>query len=105
VSIAPRTGCQKGLQAAPEVAEDHRLATRVTAHYTGRVAADESVRLGSVDRGKPFNFTVGVETGHKDGTGLPRLMRAALLEITLQNMVTGASGPSKRFRQCYTSFR
>lgn len=56
----------------------------VTAHYTGTLKSDGSKFDSSVDRGKPFNFTIGqgqVIQGWDEGFGSMKIGEKAMLEI------------------------
>ena len=57
----------------------------VTAHYTGTLKADGSKFDSSVDRGKPFKFTIGqgqVIKGWDEGFASMKIGEKAILEIT-----------------------
>lgn len=87
VSVAQDGGVKKKiLQAAPEGALGPPPADYVvTAHYTGRLASDGSKFDSSVDRGKPFQFTIGkgqVIKGWDEGFASMKIGEKALLEIS-----------------------
>jgi peptidylprolyl isomerase len=100
VSIAQDGGVKKRItQAAPEGARGPpAIGNDVTAHYTGRVAADGSKFDSSVDRGKPFNFTVGVGQviqGWDEGFASMKVGEKALLEITPEYGYGASGSPPK----------
>lgn len=86
VSIAQDGGVKKRiLQAAPEDARGPPpIGFEVTAHYTGTLASDGSKFDSSVDRGKPFVFTIGqgqVIKGWDEGFASMKVGEKALLVI------------------------
>jgi peptidylprolyl isomerase len=100
VSTAQDGGVKKRItQAAPEGAEGPPLiGHEVTAHYTGRVAADGSKFDSSVDRGKPFKFTVGIGQvikGWDEGFASMKVGEKALLEITPEYGYGASGSPPK----------
>jgi peptidylprolyl isomerase len=87
VSIKQDGGVKKIiLQAAPEDASGPPpVGNEVTAHYTGTLASDGSKFDSSVDRGKPFKFTLGqgqVIQGWDEGFASMKVGEKAMLKIT-----------------------
>jgi FKBP-type peptidyl-prolyl cis-trans isomerase len=87
VSKAQDGGVKKKiLLAAPEgAAGPPPKNVEVTAHYTGTLASDGTKFDSSVDRGKPFKFTIGkgqVIKGWDEGFASMKVGEKALLEIT-----------------------
>ena len=100
VSIAQDGGVKKRItQAAPEGAQGPpAIGNEVTAHYTGRLAADGSKFDSSVDRGKPLNFTLGVGQvirGWDEGFASMKVGEKALLEITPEYGYGASGSPPK----------
>jgi len=86
VSIAQDGGVlKKILQPPPEDAEGPPpQGTVVTAHYTGTLESDGSKFDSSVDRGKPFQFTIGqgqVIRGWDEGFASMKVGEKAILKI------------------------
>lgn len=86
VSIAQDGGVTKEiLQAAPEGAKGPPpKGMQVTAHYTGTLESDGSKFDSSVDRGKPFEFTIGqgqVIRGWDEGFASMNVGEKAILTI------------------------
>lgn len=87
VSLAQDGGVKKKiLTEAPSGAEGPPpIGYEVTAHYTGTLKADGSKFDSSVDRGKPFKFTIGegqVIKGWDEGFASMKIGEKALLEIS-----------------------
>jgi peptidylprolyl isomerase len=87
VSIKQDGGVKKQIiQAAPDDASGPPpTGNEVTAHYTGTLASDGSKFDSSVDRGKPFKFTLGqgqVIQGWDEGFASMKVGEKAMLEIT-----------------------
>jgi peptidylprolyl isomerase len=100
VSIAQDGGVKKKItQEAPEDARGPPpIGNEVTAHYTGRVAADGTKFDSSVDRGKPFSFTVGVGQvikGWDEGFASMKVGEKAVLEITPEYGYGQSGSPPK----------
>jgi len=87
VSLAQDGGVKKRImKAAPDDARGPPpLNYRVTAHYTGTLASDGSKFDSSLDRGKPFTFTIGkgeVIKGWDEGFASMKVGEKALLVIS-----------------------
>jgi peptidylprolyl isomerase len=100
VSTAQDGGVKKRItQAAPEGAQGPpAIGNEVTAHYTGRLAADGSKFDSSVDRGTPLTFTVGVGQvikGWDEGFASMKVGEKALLEITPEYGYGASGSPPK----------
>jgi peptidylprolyl isomerase len=100
VSIAQDGGVKKKiLQSAPEFADGPPPAgTEVTAHYTGTLKSDNSKFDSSVDRGKPFKFTLGkgqVIKGWDEGFASMKVGEKAILEITSEYGYGKSGSPPK----------
>jgi peptidylprolyl isomerase len=100
VSIAQDGGVKKTiLQAAPEDARGPPpKGYEVQAHYTGTLASDGSKFDSSVDRGKPFKFTIGqgqVIKGWDEGFASMKVGEKALLVITPEYGYGTAGSPPK----------
>jgi len=96
VSLAKDGGVKKKIvQAAPDDAKGPPpTGYQVTAHYTGTLASDGSKFDSSVDRGKPFEFTIGegqVIRGWDEGFASMKVGEKAILEIQ-PDYGYGASG-------------
>jgi peptidylprolyl isomerase len=95
VSVAQDGGVKKKiLKAAAEDAEIPPIGTVVEAHYTGTLAADGSKFDSSVDRGRPFTFTIGqgqVIKGWDEGFASMKVGEKAILQIQ-PDYGYGASG-------------
>lgn len=86
VSFSKDGGVEKKiLKAAPDDAEGPPPnGTVVTAHYTGTLESDGSKFDSSVDRGKPFSFTIGqgqVIKGWDEGFASMKVGEKAMLKI------------------------
>ena len=100
VSISQDGGVQKRiLQAAPEGASGPPpKGYEVTAHYTGTLASDGTKFDSSVDRGKPFKFTIGqgqVIKGWDEGFASMKVGEKALLIITAEYGYGARGSPPK----------
>mmetsp|Transcript_5974 Transcript_5974/g.9973 ORF Transcript_5974/g.9973 Transcript_5974/m.9973 type:complete len:491 (+) Transcript_5974:115-1587(+) len=100
VSIAQDGGVKKRiLQAAPEDARGPPpKGFEVTAHYTGTLASDGSKFDSSVDRGKPFKFTLGqgqVIKGWDEGFASMKVGEKALLVISPEYGYGAQGSPPK----------
>jgi len=96
VSVAQDGGVKKRIiKAAPDDARGPPpMNYKVTAHYTGTLASDGSKFDSSLDRGKPFNFTIGkgeVIKGWDEGFASMKVGEKALLVIS-PDYGYGASG-------------
>jgi peptidylprolyl isomerase len=100
VSIAQDGGVKKRItQAAPEGAlGPPPLGYEVTAHYTGTIAADGTKFDSSLDRGKPFQFTIGqgqVIQGWDEGFASMKVGEKAVLEISSEYGYGVSGSPPK----------
>jgi peptidylprolyl isomerase len=100
VSIAQDGGVKKRItQAAPEGARGPpAIGNEVTAHYTGRLAADGSKFDSSFDRSQPLNFTLGVGQvirGWDEGFASMKVGEKAQLEITPEYGYGASGSPPK----------
>ena len=96
VSVAQDGGVKKKiLQEAPADAEGPPPdGYQIQAHYTGTLASDGTKFDSSVDRGKPFEFTIGkgqVIRGWDEGFASMKVGEKAILEIQ-PSYGYGASG-------------
>lgn len=100
VSIAQDGGVKKRiLQEAPEDASGPPpKGFEVTAHYTGTLASDGTKFDSSVDRGKPFKFTIGqgqVIKGWDEGFASMKVGEKALLVINADYGYGARGSPPK----------
>jgi peptidylprolyl isomerase len=100
VSIAQDGGVKKRItQAAPEGAQGPpAIGNQVTAHYTGRLAADGTKFDSSVDRGQPLDFTLGIHqviSGWDEGFASMKVGEKATLEITPEYGYGASGSPPK----------
>ena len=100
VSVAQDGGVKKKiLTPAPEDAiGPPPSGYEVTAHYTGTLKSDGSKFDSSVDRGKPFKFTIGqgqVIKGWDEGFGSMKVGEKAILEISPEYGYGAGGSPPK----------
>ena len=100
VSIARDGGVRKKiLQAAPDGAlGPPPSGVQVEAHYTGRLLSDGTKFDSSVDRGKPFQFTIGqgqVIRGWDEGFASMKVGEKAILQCTPAYAYGAAGSPPK----------
>jgi peptidylprolyl isomerase len=100
ISVAQDGGVKKRiLQEAPEDARGPPpKGFEVTAHYTGTLASDGSKFDSSVDRGKPFKFTIGqgqVIGGWEEGFASMKVGEKALLVIAPEYGYGKSGSPPK----------
>ena len=96
VSIAQDGGVRKKIlhPAADDAQGPPPDGFQITAHYTGTLASDGSKFDSSVDRGRPFEFTIGkgqVIRGWDEGFASMKIGEKAILEIQA-SYGYGASG-------------
>lgn len=100
VSVAQDGGVKKKiLVAAPEGAEGPPpKGCKVTAHYTGTLESDGSKFDSSVDRGTPFEFTIGqgqVIKGWDEGFASMKIGEKAILQCRSDYAYGDAGSPPK----------
>jgi len=100
INIIEDGGIKKKItQAAPEgAAGPPPKGYQVKAHYTGTLASDGSKFDSSVDRGRPFDFTIGkgqVIKGWDEGFATMKVGEKAILEIAPEYGYGAAGSPPK----------